>query len=191
MKNKHSIIGLILVAVLFFQAPLGYLHHVLFKRTGSRTLWSHVHLWIARLVIPVGIVNAVFGLELAEEPLWKLIAVAAVGGCMWAFYVISTFIGEWRRNRAVRHNRDRPDRGNSGEMRNRTNSTREVDRDSRPVQEHYYSRPYTNKRAAVYAYEIDENDLQLGYGHGAYFWPTDAGGTTTERSTSTIPSRNL
>jgi hypothetical protein len=135
-----------------------------------------MHIWIARIAIPLGIINAIFGLRLAQESLWKTITVGAVGGCMWVMYLISIFIDQWRRSSIMRRKRDRLYR--SGRMKSRTSSTRELNGNSRAVREQYYARPYFNKHSSVYAYTIndDENDnSQMGFWRGGYFWPLDSG----------------
>ena len=55
----HQIIGIVAVVALFIQALLGYQHHRNYKKTGQRTVVSHSHLWIGRVVIVLGMVNAV------------------------------------------------------------------------------------------------------------------------------------
>ena len=58
-SEAHQIIGIIAVAVLLVQAPLGYRHHQMYKAIGARTWVSHLHLWIGRSVIVLGMVNTV------------------------------------------------------------------------------------------------------------------------------------
>ncbi|KAJ5024005.1 hypothetical protein J3E73DRAFT_335735 [Bipolaris maydis] len=62
----HAIIGMILLAVVFFMPILGYMHHLFFKKVQSRTIWSHAHIWIGRIFITLGILNGGFGLKLAQ-----------------------------------------------------------------------------------------------------------------------------
>lgn len=105
LGSGHAIIGLVLVAVLFFQAPLGYIHHKAFKRTGGRTWSSYLHLFIGRIAIPLGIINATLGVKLARDSAWKIVAIVIIGGGLWLAYLFAIFIGERRRSRTVRAKR--------------------------------------------------------------------------------------
>ena len=55
----HQIIGILAVVGLIIQALLGYKHHQDYKKTGQRTVVSHSHLWLGRVVVVLGMVNAV------------------------------------------------------------------------------------------------------------------------------------
>ncbi|EXJ53444.1 uncharacterized protein A1O5_13312 [Cladophialophora psammophila CBS 110553] len=57
--ETHQILGIIVVAVLSFQVVMGYIHHVNYKRAGRRTTPSYFHLWLGRVLIYAGMVNAV------------------------------------------------------------------------------------------------------------------------------------
>ncbi|KAJ3938271.1 uncharacterized protein N0V96_011516 [Colletotrichum fioriniae] len=97
--NFHPIIGLVLLAIFFFQPIFGYIHHVQFKRYGVRQIWSHIHLVIGRLLIPLGIINGGLGLYISNSPKEFKIAyaiLAAVFGIAWIFVSV---ISESRRSR--------------------------------------------------------------------------------------------
>ena len=55
----HQIIGIIVVVVLIIQAMLGYSHHRTYKKLAQRTWVSHSHLWVGRVVIALGMINAI------------------------------------------------------------------------------------------------------------------------------------
>lgn len=55
----HQIIGIVVVFALIVQTATGYKHHQDCKKTGRRTWISYSHLWIGRVVIVLGMVNAV------------------------------------------------------------------------------------------------------------------------------------
>ena len=55
----HQIIGILAVIALIIQALLGYKHHQNYKKTGQRTLVSQSHLWMGRVAIVLGMLNAV------------------------------------------------------------------------------------------------------------------------------------
>lgn len=75
LDEGHQIIGIVVVAALFLQAGLGYVHHANYKKHQRRTWASHSHLWTGRVVIIVGMLNAVLGFVLADNTA----AAAAVG----------------------------------------------------------------------------------------------------------------
>lgn len=104
LNNHHPIIGLVLLAVLFFQPALGWLHHLFFVKTQGRTIWSHAHIWVGRLAITLGIINGGLGLKLAQRSNLSSragqIVYGVVAGLMWLAWVGAIVIGERRRNRA-------------------------------------------------------------------------------------------
>ena len=55
----HQVIGIIVVVALIVQTVTGYKHHQDYKKIGRRTWISYSHLWIGRMVIVLGMVNAV------------------------------------------------------------------------------------------------------------------------------------
>ncbi|KAF2032415.1 hypothetical protein EK21DRAFT_110087 [Setomelanomma holmii] len=65
LSENHPIIGIVVFVVLFFMPILGFLHHLLFKKHQSRTLWSYVHIWLGRAAVTLGIINGGLGLKLA------------------------------------------------------------------------------------------------------------------------------
>jgi hypothetical protein len=103
--EPHAIIGILLFIILFFQAPLGYLHHKRFVATGRRTVYSHLHLGIGRLMIPLGIINGILGVQLTDGATWKMVVIGLVGGSMWLLYMIAIIVGEWRRSQKIQHNK--------------------------------------------------------------------------------------
>lgn len=107
IHDPHPIIGLILLAVIFFQPFFGLMHHLLFKRHLRRTIWSYAHLWLGRIVITLGIINGGLGLRLARKfPLGPpsrgaMIGYGIAAGFMWLLYVLAVLLGE-RKRRKVR-----------------------------------------------------------------------------------------
>lgn len=104
LSRYHPVIGLILLALLFFQPIMGYVHHLRFKKFKRRTLWSYGHLWLGRIAITLGIINGGLGLLLAyDAPLGfaptqsQVIAYGVVAGIMWLLYVAAAIVGERRR----------------------------------------------------------------------------------------------
>lgn len=103
--HYHPVIGIIVFCLLFFQPILGMLHHYQFKKYSRRTIWSHGHLWLGRIVITLGIINGGLGMLLATETGYfvpskgQMIAYGVVAGIMWLAWVGAAVVGEKRRGR--------------------------------------------------------------------------------------------
>lgn len=85
--------GTIVVALMALQPILGWVHHSQFKKTGSRGVVSHVHVWYGRALMIIGIVNGGLGLKLASGPRSWIIAYSVVSGIVGALYVASALFG--------------------------------------------------------------------------------------------------
>jgi hypothetical protein len=108
LNNYHPIIGIILLALLFFQPVLGYIHHVQYKKYSRRTIWSYGHLWLGRIVITLGMINGGLGMLLASDaPAFlsfrptraQIIAYGVIAGIMWLLWMAAVVVGEMRRAR--------------------------------------------------------------------------------------------
>jgi hypothetical protein len=100
LSDKHPIIGFVLLGMLLLQGPLGYIHHTAYKRSSQRTIWSHIHLWLGRIAIPLGIINGGFGFELAGDIGTKaMIAYCVVAAVIYVVYLTVAIFGEVRRKR--------------------------------------------------------------------------------------------
>ncbi|KAF1816617.1 hypothetical protein P152DRAFT_464116 [Eremomyces bilateralis CBS 781.70] len=99
LDKYHPIIGIVLFVLLFFQPILGMVHHTMFKKYGTRTAWSHGHLWNGRIIITLGIINGGLGFMLAGNTQAGYIIFAIVAGIMWVLYVIAAVLGERKRAR--------------------------------------------------------------------------------------------
>lgn len=101
LNNHHPIIGLVLFAVLFLQPIFGFMHHLMFKKYGGRTSWSHVHIWLGRGAVTLGIINGGLGLKLADSVQLSskggMIAYGVIAGLMWLAWVGAIVVGEKRR----------------------------------------------------------------------------------------------
>ena len=58
-REPHQVLGLIVLGLLLVQGPVGYGHHVLYKSGKGRTALADIHVWMGRVIIAVGMVNAV------------------------------------------------------------------------------------------------------------------------------------
>ncbi|KAF6797076.1 integral membrane protein, partial [Colletotrichum sojae] len=97
--NFHPIIGLVLLAIFFFQPIFGYIHHVQFKKYGRRQFWSHLHLFIGRLLIPLGIINGGLGLYISNSPKEFKIAYSVLAAVLGVSWILIAAISEFRRSR--------------------------------------------------------------------------------------------
>ncbi|OTA63093.1 hypothetical protein K449DRAFT_433177 [Hypoxylon sp. EC38] len=98
-SNAHPIIGIVILAVLFFMPPLGFAHHSKFKQLKRRTIYSHAHLWLGRASLTLGIINGGLGLQLARPSQSVIIAYSIVGGILWLIWLMVAVLGEIRRGR--------------------------------------------------------------------------------------------
>ncbi|KAJ4304675.1 hypothetical protein N0V90_000202 [Kalmusia sp. IMI 367209] len=105
LSESHPIIGIVVFACLFFQPIFGFLHHFAYRKHQSRTAWSHIHLWLGRLAITLGIINGGLGFKLADTMNLSsrsgMIAYGVVAGVVWLAWVAASIIGERRRAQAV------------------------------------------------------------------------------------------
>ncbi|KAK1814361.1 hypothetical protein LTR12_011258 [Friedmanniomyces endolithicus] len=106
MGENHPVIGIVLFVVLLFQPVLGALHHVMFKKYSRRTVWSYGHIWLGRVAITVGMVNAGLGLRLSQETRLFAPSQGAVDAywviavIIWLVYMASVVYGEIKRGRS-------------------------------------------------------------------------------------------
>jgi hypothetical protein len=64
-SNPHTILGVVVVALLVLQPFLGYTHHRAYKVYQSRTVWSYIHMYYGRVLILVGGANGILGFNLS------------------------------------------------------------------------------------------------------------------------------
>jgi hypothetical protein len=89
-----------LLILVLIQPILGHMHHVSFKRVGTRTWWSYGHLFAGRLLITLGIINGGLGFLLAGNSKMGQTVYAVVAALVYAVYIVSIIIGERRRSKA-------------------------------------------------------------------------------------------
>lgn len=90
----HQIIGYVVVGCLIlFQPILGVIQHLRFRQLGKRTVFGHVHQWLGRVLILLGIINGGLGLRISGEigsdyvPRWSVIAYSVVAAVMGLIYI--------------------------------------------------------------------------------------------------------
>jgi hypothetical protein len=95
--DYHPVIGIVLFVVALIQPVLGFLHHQGFNRTGGRTLPSHGHIWLGRILITLGMINGGLGFKLANNTRYGPIIYVVVAVIFFLLYVVSIVLGERRR----------------------------------------------------------------------------------------------
>lgn len=114
MDDPHPVLGLIVIGLLIlFQPAMGLLQHLHFRRTGEKSIFSHVHRWLGRLAIIVGVVTGGLGFRLAgigsnpNTPKSAVIAYSVIAGVMGLAYATVQVLRTVRENRrATIRNRD-------------------------------------------------------------------------------------
>jgi len=100
LMDAHPIIGMILLALLFTQPFSGYLHHLMWKKTGGRTATSWEHITIGRIAIVLGMINGGLGIMLAAPvPTRYIAAYGVVAGVMGTTYLACIAYGEYARTK--------------------------------------------------------------------------------------------
>lgn len=103
LTQAHPIIGLVLLALLFFQPILGIVHHIMFKKHQRRVVWSYAHIWFGRILITLGIINGGLGLQLANNTTSGVIAYGVIAGIIWLAWMAAAVYGEVKRHRNLKN----------------------------------------------------------------------------------------
>ncbi|UNI20596.1 hypothetical protein JDV02_006668 [Purpureocillium takamizusanense] len=72
-RHYHQILGFIIVAFIIGQFVLGFLHHTEYRKTQAPTKFGRIHLWLGRIIIFFGILNAFFGFSFALDNKYGMI----------------------------------------------------------------------------------------------------------------------
>ncbi|KAI3325008.1 hypothetical protein HD806DRAFT_491726 [Xylariaceae sp. AK1471] len=78
LPTTHQRLGLVLISSVLVQGVLGWVHHINFVKFQRRTVASHCHIWLGRLLILGGWANALSGLSLSGNRRSAFAAVVAV-----------------------------------------------------------------------------------------------------------------
>ena len=97
LDEGHQIIGIVAVAALFLQGALGYVHHRKYTKLGRRTWFSHAHLWTGRILIIIGMLNAVLGFLLTDN-MAAAAAVVVVSVLILIGLIATTYFAAKRRH---------------------------------------------------------------------------------------------
>ena len=177
MDETHAHLGIALLAALAVQPIFGFVHHKMFNKYGTRTFWSHAHLWLGRLIIPVGMVNGYLGIDLAgDADTGERVAYVAVAAVMLTLYILAIIYGEftrWKKNKEQLEPYEKDQQPLSNRQQRRQ-SFRLQDMNSnqqglRPVQ---YSRNDSARHQGYYA--RDENTRNQTHTTRDTVWPQSA-----------------
>ncbi|WPG98638.1 iron reductase domain protein [Acrodontium crateriforme] len=97
LHMKHPVIGLIVFGLAWIQPVGGVIHHLLFKKTGRRSIVSHLHMNLGRICIVLGMINGGLGLQWTGVTNSALIAYVVCVGVVGIVYIASSVFGEARR----------------------------------------------------------------------------------------------
>ncbi|KAL3422963.1 integral membrane protein [Phlyctema vagabunda] len=97
-NNIHTILGLVVVILLATVQPiLGFLQHRFFRKNNRRGATGHLHLWLGRALMALGIVNGGLGLRLSREDGRPRLAYIIIAAIMGGLYIITVVIFSFRK----------------------------------------------------------------------------------------------
>ena len=102
LTEPHAVIGMALLAVLFFMPFVGVIHHRVYQRVQKRSFWSYAHIFAGRAGILLGMVNAGLGMQLASASTSSMVAYGVVAGVMGTLYLGVVVFGEVRHSKKHR-----------------------------------------------------------------------------------------
>jgi disulfide bond formation protein DsbB len=97
-KQAHTILGVVVCAMMVLQPFLGFAHHKYYVKHQRRGAISHAHIWYGRALMLVGIINGGLGLQLANAPRSFIIAYVVVTVVIALFGAVAGIIGARRRS---------------------------------------------------------------------------------------------
>lgn len=89
--------GTIVVVLIALQPILGWAHHRYFMSHGKRGIISHVHIWLGRVLLALGIITGGLGLQLAGSPRGYVITYSIVAGIAAVLYIAGIFVSGMRK----------------------------------------------------------------------------------------------
>ncbi|KAK4217653.1 CBD9-like protein [Rhypophila decipiens] len=85
-KQAHTILGTVVVCLMFIQPILGFVHHRHFVAHQSRGMVSYAHIWYGRALLVLGVVNGGLGLQLSDERDSLKIAYSVIAAIVFFLY---------------------------------------------------------------------------------------------------------
>ena len=102
-RERHTILGTVVVVLMAIQPVLGILHHRHYVKTQGRGLISYVHIWWGRVLMALGVINGGLGLVLSGERDSLRIAYGVVAAITFLVYSLfkgyQGFAGRARKNK--------------------------------------------------------------------------------------------
>ena len=104
----HQILGCIVIGcLLLFQPALGLIQHLRHRKLGERTIFGHLHRWLGRILILLGIINGGLGLHVSGEmgleraPRWSVIAYSVIAAVVGIIYIaVVSGVGFFRKRKS-------------------------------------------------------------------------------------------
>jgi hypothetical protein len=95
-NSTHQILGAVITVAMVAQFALGYMHHRIYKKTMAPTKLAPIHVWLGRVIIPAGIINAFLGFPLALNFKYDFALIGLV--LLVAIIILPCLFLCWRRN---------------------------------------------------------------------------------------------
>jgi len=94
----HQYLGILIICALATQTVLGWRHHVVFVASNGRKTWmSAVHVWLGRVILPLGMLNVITGLLLRQYG-WLTISLC-IALAVVEIVVLTLVVGQARNRR--------------------------------------------------------------------------------------------
>ncbi|KAH7336704.1 hypothetical protein BKA65DRAFT_459591 [Rhexocercosporidium sp. MPI-PUGE-AT-0058] len=87
LSTTHTLFGIIIVSLFLLQPIFGLIHHLQYKRTLSRGIFSHIHIWYGRILMALAVINGGLGLKLAKNTKNGEIVYGVVAGVVGVVYI--------------------------------------------------------------------------------------------------------
>lgn len=98
----HVVVGLIACLGIVLQPVTGWVHHLLFKRSGGaggRTAWSYAHIVWGVAMVTLGTLNGAFGLVLEDIATKYIVVYGVLAGVIWAAWMGISVMAQLARRR--------------------------------------------------------------------------------------------
>ncbi|RBR15818.1 uncharacterized protein FIESC28_07219 [Fusarium coffeatum] len=87
--DPHQIVGFVVTGLLLGQFGLGVMHHTQYKKTQTPTRYGKIHLWVGRIILFLGTLNAFMGFTFAlNRRFGMLLALLIIFICVTSLILI-------------------------------------------------------------------------------------------------------
>ncbi|KAF2250689.1 hypothetical protein BU26DRAFT_385212, partial [Trematosphaeria pertusa] len=83
----HIILGIVVTILFLLQPVIGWLHHRHFAAKGTKNYKRHVHVWLGRILLVLGVINGGTGLKLSDNTTAGGIVYGIIAGLMALVYL--------------------------------------------------------------------------------------------------------